>query len=71
MDLKKSTACIVSISSRAAATASGEGVCERAGSATDKHTVSQMTNIQAGLRMKTLLLDQYRVAANSRSSSQP
>src|SRR5262249_57907130 len=55
MVLKKSAARMVTISSWAAAMASGEGVCARAGPAADKQTTTQAVSIHECLRMKILL----------------
>src|SRR5262249_56259333 len=52
MVLKKSAARMVTISSWAAAMASGEGVCARAGPAADKQTTRQTVGIHECLRMK-------------------
>src|SRR5262249_62367256 len=55
MVLKKSAARMVTISSWAAAMASGEGVCARAGPAAAKQTTRQTVGIHECLRMKILL----------------
>src|SRR5262245_66602037 len=54
MVLKRSTARMVTISSWAAAMASGEGVCARAGPA-NKQTIRQTVSIHGCLRMTSLL----------------
>src|SRR5262249_5031204 len=53
MVLKKSAARMVAISSWAAAMASGEGVCARAGPAANKQTTTQTVGIHECLRMKS------------------
>src|SRR5262249_16724305 len=67
MVLKNSTARMVTISSWAAAMASGEGVCARAGAAAGKQTTRQTVSLHEGLVMKILLsadvLGSYLIAA--------
>src|SRR5258705_2620619 len=66
MALKTSTARMVTINSRAAAIASGEGVCERADSAANKQTIRQTVSIHECFRMKALLsadVGSYIIAA--------
>src|SRR5262249_50712849 len=67
MVLKKSADRMLTISSLAAAMASGEGVCARAGTAADKQATRQTVSIHECLRMKILLLadvpGSYLVAA--------
>src|SRR5215467_5216073 len=75
MVLKKSADRMLTISSLAAAMASGEGVCARAGTAADKQATRQTVSIHECLRIKILLsvdvLGSYLVAAAPGSHSPP